>query len=157
MSTTCAMVENVISHNFSILQRDPHSWRWILMATTLTTPTTVYFLERPHPHPCKWIWKQLPLLPQLPSIFQRDPTPTLAGESDSLPPLTAKTSCFFNRQIVRQMTDKNQLFNHKTQEIDIVEEIQINLWSFKVVFNLSTCPVLIENWLLFLQGHQVGC
>ena len=25
---------------------------------------------------------QLPLLPQLPSIFQRDPTPTLAGESD---------------------------------------------------------------------------
>ena len=25
---------------------------------------------------------QLPLLPQLPSIFQRDPIPTLAGESD---------------------------------------------------------------------------
>jgi len=45
------------------------------------------------------------------------------------------------------MTDKNQWFNHKTQEIDIVEqeEIEINLRSFKVVFNLSTFPILIEN------------
>ena len=52
------------------------------MATTHATPTIVHFLERPHPHSCRWIWWQLPLLPQLPSIFQRDLTPTLGGESD---------------------------------------------------------------------------
>ena len=45
------------------------------MATTLTTPTTVYISERPHPHVWSWIWWQLPLLPQLPSVFLERPHP----------------------------------------------------------------------------------
>ena len=52
-------------------------------------------LKRPHPHPCRWIWWQLPLLPQLPSIFQRDPTPTLAGESDGNYPYYPNYRLFF--------------------------------------------------------------
>ena len=37
------------------------------MATTLTTPTTVCFLERPHPHPWRWIWMAFNTLSDLSS------------------------------------------------------------------------------------------
>jgi len=53
--------------------------------------------ERPHSHPWSWIWWQLPLLPKLPSIFQRDPT--LGVESDGNYPYYPNHSLFLKRPL----------------------------------------------------------
>ena len=53
------------------------------MATTLTTPTTVCFLARETPPPpLELNLMATTLTTQLPSVFKRDPTPTLEAESD---------------------------------------------------------------------------
>ena len=65
--------------NYRLFLERPHHdrWSWIWMATTITTLSTIYISERLHPHPWSWIWWQLPLLPQLPSVFRETP-PTLS-------------------------------------------------------------------------------